>query len=409
MRPEPTDSDVVAPVFKAEWGRLVANLIRWSGDWDLAEEAAQEAFVAAAETWPRTGVPAAPLAWLVTVARNRARDRLRRRATEASRLALLGSDASLTEEGPSVEEEPVPDDRLRLIFTCCHPALAMSARIALTLRTLCGLTSAEIARAFLVTEPTMTKRLVRARAKLKAAGLPYREPSGEQLPDGLAGVLAVIYLLFNEGYAASHGASLTRVDLTAEAIRLASQLHDLLPDQAEVTSLLALMLLTEARRPARVDRGRLVPLPEQDRTLWDKDMVEEGQALLLGMDGPLGPYGLQAAIALEHSRAASASETNWADIAALYTKMSPTPVVRLNHAVAVSMLEGPEAALGLLAELEGPLSNYHLFWATMADLATRLGRYGEAREHLRRALEIAPTSPERRLLAERMETLRGDG
>ena len=276
--------DAVARSFTESWGRLVAGLIGWCGDWDLAEECAQEAFAAAVLAWQRDGVPDAPLAWLTTVARNRARDRMRRRTTEDAKLDLAHADSS--DEVAPVDAEDIPDERLRLIFTCCHPALPMPARMALTLRTLCGLTAAEIARAFLVTEPTMEKRLVRARAKIKHAGIPYRVPPPELWAERVEGVLGVLYLMFNEGYAASSGESVLRVDVSAEAIRLTRSLVDLLPREDEVRSLLALMLLTDARRPARVRDGRVVPLAEQDRSRWDRAAVVEGAALLEGHDAP---------------------------------------------------------------------------------------------------------------------------
>src|SRR3954454_16650654 len=284
----PAYDDAVARSFTESWGRLVAGLIAWCGDWDLAEECAAESFAEAVPAWERAGVPEAPLAWLTTVARNRARDRLRRRTTEGSKLALAG--ARLDEAEPPADDEDIPDERLRLIFTCCHPALPMAARVALTLRTLCGLAPAEIARAFLVTEPTMEKRLVRARTKIKHAGIPYRVPPPELWAERVGGVLAVLYLLFNEGYAASSGESVLRVDVSAEAIRLTRSLVDLLPGEGEVRSLLALMLLTDARRPARVRGGHVVPLGEQDRTLWNRDAIAEGAALLAPQAEPWGPY-----------------------------------------------------------------------------------------------------------------------
>jgi RNA polymerase sigma-70 factor, ECF subfamily len=304
-----TSSDAVALRFREDWGRLVAGLIAWCGDWDLAEECAAEAFAEAVPAWERSGVPDAPLAWLTTVARNRARDRLRRRTTEGAKLAVVSADA--TEEVPSAYDEDIPDERLRLIFTCCHPALPTAARVALTLRTLCGLTPAEIGRAYLVTEPAMEKRLVRARAKIKHAGIPYRVPPPELWSERVGGVLAVLYLMFNEGYAASSGEALLRVDVSAEAIRLTRSLVDLLPNEPEVRGLLALLLLTDARRPARVRDGRVVPLPEQDRTRWDLDLVAEG-ARLLDADPPWGPYAVQARIALCHDLDMRPEDTDWA-------------------------------------------------------------------------------------------------
>jgi RNA polymerase sigma-70 factor, ECF subfamily len=398
----PHDDDV-ALSFRKDWGRLVAGLIGWCGDWDLAEECAQEAYAAAVVAWERDGTPASTLAWLTAVARNRARDRLRRRTTETAKVALAHADA--TDEAAPVDDQDIPDERLRLIFTCCHPALPMPARVALTLRTLCGLTSAEIARAFLVTEPTMDKRLVRARAKIKNAGIPYRVPPPDLWNDRVEGVLAVLYLLFNEGYAASSGEALLRVDVSAEAIRLTRALTDLLPGEDEVRALLALMLLTDARRPARVRDGRVVPLAEQDRSRWDRAAVAEG-ASLLDREPPWGPYAVQARIALCHDAAARSEDTDWATIAELYTLLPATAVVELNRAVAVSMAHGPEAALPLVEPLAEPLADYYLYAATLAELYARLGRIDEAADSLERAIELAPTGAERRLLRERRDGLR---
>jgi RNA polymerase sigma-70 factor, ECF subfamily len=400
-----TSSDAVALRFREDWGRLVAGLIAWCGDWDLAEECAAEAFAEAVPAWERSGVPDAPLAWLTTVARNRARDRLRRRTTEGAKLAVVSADA--TEEVPSAYDEDIPDERLRLIFTCCHPALPTAARVALTLRTLCGLTPAEIGRAYLVTEPAMEKRLVRARAKIKHAGIPYRVPPPELWSERVGGVLAVLYLMFNEGYAASSGEALLRVDVSAEAIRLTRSLVDLLPNEPEVRGLLALLLLTDARRPARVRDGRVVPLPEQDRTRWDLDLVAEG-ARLLDADPPWGPYAVQARIALCHDLAMRPEDTDWAAIAHLYTRLPATPVTELNRAVAVSMVLGPGAALPLVDAVADDLAGYYLYWATRADLLTRLDRRAEAAAALDRAMSLAPTAPERRLLRERREELLGE-
>jgi len=398
------DTALVAPVFSEEWGRLVAGLIGWCGDWDLAEEAAQEAFARAVETWPRDGVPANPAGWLTTVARNAVRDRLRRRGTEAAKLSLL---AALPDE----PEAPTgfTDDRLRLIFTCCHPALAMPARVALTLRTLCGLTVAEIARAFLVTESAMDKRLVRARAKIRGAGIPYRVPAPELLPERVEGVLAVVYLLFNEGYAASSGEDLLRVDLSVEAIRLARLVRRMLPGEAEATGLLALLLLTDARRDARVGEGEIVPLTDQDRGRWDQGQIAEGGELLAGLSGRPGPYEVQARIALVHDAARVPAETDWAAIAVLYELLPPTPVVELNRAVAIAEVHGPAVALGLVDALAADLDGYHLLHATRADLAARLGDTGRALASLDRAIGLAPTAPERRLLARRRAALADDG
>jgi RNA polymerase sigma-70 factor (ECF subfamily) len=397
-----SSDDAVALSFADSWGRLVAGLIGWCGDWDLAEECAAEAFAEALPAWERSGVPDSPLAWLTTVARTRARDRIRRRTTEDAKLALSSADA--TEAVP--DDEDIPDERLRLIFTCCHPALPMPARVALTLRTLGGLTPAEIGRAYLVTEPAMEKRLVRARAKIKNAGIPYRVPPPELWAERLEGVLSVLYLMFNEGYAASSGEALLRVHVSAEAIRLTRSLVDLLPGESEVAGLLALMLLTDARRPARVRDGHVVPLAEQDRSLWDLDLVSEG-ARLLDADPPWGPYAVQARIALCHDAAATPEDTDWSAIAELYTLLPATPVIELNRAVAVSMAHGPEAALPLVDALADDLAEYYLYAATRADLYARLGRTSEAADALSTAIEQAPTGPERRLLRARRERLLG--
>ncbi|HET7173194.1 MAG TPA: sigma-70 family RNA polymerase sigma factor [Nocardioidaceae bacterium] len=401
MADELDPDDAIAGVFRAEWGRLVAGLIGWCGDWDLAEECAQEAFAAAVRSWPSDGTPDRPLAWLTTVARNRARDRIRRRTTEAAKLALL---VATPEEEPMVLPE-ITDDRLRLIFTCCHPALPMPARIALTLRTLCGLTSAEIARAFLVTEPTMEKRLVRARAKIRNAGIPYRVPPPELLPERLSGVLAVLYLLFNEGYAPSSGDSVVRVDVTLESIRLTRMLRELMPDEDEVVGLLALMLLTDARRPARVRDGQVVLLGEQDRSRWSTAAIDEGAALLSGLTDAVGPYQVQARVALIHDRASSSEDTDWAAIANLYRLLPSTPITELNRAVAVAMVDGPRAGLDLIEPLAADLAAYYLYFATRADFEARLGLAEAAGADLDRAIELAPTSPERHLLQERRAAL----
>jgi RNA polymerase sigma-70 factor (ECF subfamily) len=379
-----------------------------TGDWDVAEECAQDAFALALERWRRDGVPRNPGAWLTTTARNRAIDRLRRAATGATKLqevAVLSGDHPSDDDGSGVR-----DDRLRLIFTCCHPSLALEAQVALTLRTLVGLTTPEIAHAFLVPEPTMAQRLVRAKRKIRNAGIPYRVPPAHLLPERMGAVLAVLYLLFNEGYAASAGAVLVRRSLTDEAIRLARTLVELMPDEPEVIALLALMLLHVARAEARVDAdGDLVPLEEQDRTRWDRAAIDEGVALLDAAlrRGQPGPYQVQAAIAACHATAPSSTATDWGEIAALYeelVRIMPTPVVELNRAVAVGMAEGPEAGLALIDALEASeaLRDYHLLPATRADLLRRLGRHEEAATAYREALGLTASDAERRYLERRL-------
>ena len=399
----------VDAAFQDEWGRVVATLIRTTGDWDLAEECAQDAFALALQRWPRDGIPGRPGAWLTTAARHRAVDVLRRKAVGAAKLREVAA-MSHEPEPPAADESSVPDNRLRLMFTCCHPALSLEARVALTLRTLAGLTTAEIARAFLSSEPTMAKRLVRAKQKIQNAGIPYRVPPAHLLPERTPGVLGVLYLLFNEGYSATAGANLVRQNLCAEAIRLARVLAMLMPDEAEAAGLLALMLLHDARRAARLDaHGDLVTLEDQDRGKWDAAEIAEGVVLLNGAPrrGPPGPYQVQAAIAACHATAATAPDTDWAQIAGLYEQLArflPTPVVELNHAVAVAMAQGPAAGLPLVAALEasGKLAGYHLLPATRADLLRRLGRLPEAAIAYRQALEEASTDAERRFLRRRL-------
>ncbi|MFJ4787267.1 RNA polymerase sigma factor [Streptomyces sp. NPDC088794] len=411
--------EAVAVAFRAEWGQVLATLIRVTGDWDLAEECAQDAFAQALDRWRRDGVPRRPGAWLTTTARNRALDVLRREAVGAAKLrevAVLAGDEPYDDRdraGSPYEDDDasgVQDDRLRLIFTCCHPALPIEARVALTLRTLAGLTTPEIARAFLVPEATMAQRLVRAKRKIRNAGIPYRVPPAHLLPERTAGVLGVLYLLFNEGYTASSGAELVRRNLCAEAIRLARVLARLMPDEPEVLGLLALLLLHDSRRHARVDdTGELMTLEDQDRGAWDRAEIDEGAALVetaLRRGNP-GPYQIQAAIAACHTTAGRAEETDWADIAALYGELAryvPSAVVRLNRAVAVGMTEGPEAGLALVSELEqeGELADYHLLPATRADLLRRAGRLKEAAEAYRQALELVENEAERRFLEKRL-------
>ncbi|WP_308289397.1 sigma-70 family RNA polymerase sigma factor [Mumia sp. zg.B17] len=393
--------------FRSGWARIVATLIRTTGDWDLAEECTQDAFARATEVWPRDGVPDAPVAWLTTVARNRAFDRLRRATTEASKLKEVAA-------APAVEEvavdDDLPDDRLRLMFTCCHPALPLEGRVALTLRTVAGLTTAEIARMFLVPEPTMAKRLVRAKHKIRAAGIPFRVPPPHLRAERLSGVLAVVYLLFTEGYAATRGDDLLRRGLCEEAIRLSRVLATLMPDESEVLGLAALLLLQDSRRDARVDAdGRIVTLEEQDRSRWDARAIGEGRALL-ARTRAAGPYVLQARIATCHAAAPTAASTDWRRIAGLYgqlAELARSPVVALNRAVAVGMAEGPEAGLTLVAELEGSgaLQGNHLLPAVKADLLRRLGHADEARTSYEEAHALARNQPERDHLARRTAEL----
>jgi RNA polymerase sigma-70 factor, ECF subfamily len=393
-------------VFRAEHGRAVAVLVRVFGDIDVAEEAVQDAFAAAVERWPSAGLPPSPAGWIITTARNRAIDRLRREASRSDRYAQA---ALLHAHEHPVEEGPVPDDRLRLIFTCCHPALAPNVRVALTLRLLGGLTTAEIARAFLVQESTVAQRLVRAKGKIRDARIPYRVPREADLPDRLRSVLAVVYLIFNEGYAASSGERLVRDDLCAEAVRLGRVLAELMPDEPEVQGLLALMLLAESRRAARTGPGgELVRLADQDRRHWDHKLIAEGQAIVrrcLRRNQP-GPYQIQAAINAVHGDAPSAAETDWAQIVQLYDQLlaiAPSQVVALHRAVAVAEVDGPTAALALVDELS--LDRYHLFHATRADLLRRLGRTTEAAAAYEEAISRTDNVVERRFLRQGLHAL----
>lgn len=408
---------VIDQLYRAQWGRIVATLIGLLGDFDLAEDAAQEAFAAAAASWETSGIPDNPRAWIIQTARNKAIDRLRRRANFDAKMEMYVASGLLrTTVEPAYEDAEIPDERLRLIFTCCHPALAPDAQIALTLRVLCGLETEEIARAFLVPPTTMAQRLVRAKRKIREARIPYAVPDVTGMPERLQPVLTVVYLVFNEGYVSTRGETLVRSDLCAEAIRLARLLRMLIKPKApsEVTGLLALMLLHDARRGARTDsEGEIILLEDQDRALWNRDQIQEATLLAAeAMQGGVGPYAVQAAIAATHCRAEHARDTDWQQIVRLYDvleRLQPSPVVSLNRAVAIAMADGPERGLSLVDKLveDGQLDGYHLLHATRADFLRRLEARAQAMESYRRARSLATNANEIRFLEKRLSAMEG--
>jgi len=414
----PDVSATIEATYRSDWGRIVATLIKFFGDFDLAEECAQEAFTAAVDQWNASGIPETPAAWLIQTARNKAIDRIRRRQCYSEKLeSLVASGMLRTAEEPDYDTEDIPDDRLRLIFTCCHPALAPEMQVALTLRTLCGLGTEQIARAFLVSQTTMAQRLVRTKRKIRDARIPYIVPPVKEMPARLESVLTTVYLVFNEGYVATRGLALLRIDPCTEAIRLGRLIRTLMEPEPpkEVSGLLALMLLHDARREGRYSAdGQLILLEDQDRSLWNRAQIQEGLELAeAAMNGAPGPYAFQAGIAAEHCRAVRAEGTDWREILRLYDlleKVQPSPVVSLNRAVAVAMAESPSRALDLIKEIAGgELKNYHLLHAIRADLLRRIGDSAGAAINYRRALALVTNSAERRFLERRLEEVQASG